>query len=108
MPLRLFHGKFQVLGFRFGNIAYCTDTNRIPPESLAQLGGLDVLILDALRPRPHVSHFSLSEAVEMAKRIGAKRTFFTHMCHDLEHEATNASLPSGMELAYDGLRLTLS
>ncbi len=108
MPLRLFHGKFQVLGFRFGNIAYCTDTNGIPPESMALLSGLDVLILDALRPRPHVSHFSLQEAVEVAKRIGAKRTFFTHMCHDLEHEAANASLPPGMELAYDGLRLPLS
>ncbi len=75
VPLRLFHGKFQVLGFRFGNIAYCTDTNRIPPESMALLSGLDVLILDALRPRPHVSHFSLQEAVEVAKRIGASGRF---------------------------------
>ncbi len=108
IPMRLQHGKFQVLGFRFGNVAYCTDTNGIPPDSYPLLEGLDVLILDALRPRPHVTHFGLDQAVEVAKRIGAKRTFFTHMGHELEHEATNAELPSGMELAYDGLRLPLS
>ena len=105
---RLWHGKFRVLGFRIGNIAYCTDTNGIPPESISQLEGLDVLILDALRPRAHVSHYSLDQAVEVARRLQPKRTYFTHMCHDLEHEATNAALPAGMELAYDGLRLTLS
>ena len=107
IPLRLEHGKFRVLGFRFGNIAYCTDTNGIPPESWPALAGLDVLILDALRLKSHPTHFSLSEAVETAGRIGAKRTYFTHMSHDLEHEATNASLPPGMELAYDGLRIPL-
>jgi len=108
MPLRLYHGRFRVLGFRVGNVAYCTDTNRIPPESLRLLEDLDVLILDALRPRPHVSHYSLQEAVEVAKTIGAKRTLFTHMGHELEHEATNAALPQDMELAYDGLRISLS
>lgn len=108
VPLRLAHGRFQVLGFRFGNVAYCTDTNRIPPESRSLLGGLDVLVLDALRDKPHATHFSLDEAVEMARAIGAKRTYFTHMSHDLEHEATNRSLPPGMELAYDGLRVALT
>ncbi len=108
VPIRLAHGKFQVLGFRFGNIAYCTDTNGIPPESYPLLEGLDVLILDALRPRPHVTHFGLDQAVEVAQRIGAKRTFFTHMGHELEHESTNAALPTGIELAYDGQRLPLS
>jgi phosphoribosyl 1,2-cyclic phosphate phosphodiesterase len=107
-PLRLHHGRFKVLGFRIGNIAYCTDTNDIPPESRPLLEGLDVLILDALRPRPHVSHFSIQEAIHVASQIGAKRTFFTHMGHELEHEATNAVLPAGMELAYDGLRIALS
>jgi phosphoribosyl 1,2-cyclic phosphate phosphodiesterase len=107
-PIRLMHGKFRVLGFRFGNIAYCTDTNGIAPESFSLLEGLDVLILDALRQRPHVSHYSLAQAVEVAQRLRPKRAYFTHMCHDLEHEATNASLPPGMELAYDGLRLPLS
>lgn len=107
-PLRLLHGpRFHVLGFRLGNIAYCTDTNHVPPESLDKMAGLDVLILDALRHQPHVTHFGLSEAVDVAQSIGAKRTFFTHICHDLDHEETNALLPEGMELAYDGLRLPL-
>ncbi len=107
-PLRLEHGKFRVLGFRFGNIAYCTDTNRIPPESMALLAGLDVLILDALRRAPHPTHFCLDEAVAVAQEIGAQRTYLTHMSHDLEHAATNATLPKGIELAYDGLRLKLT
>jgi phosphoribosyl 1,2-cyclic phosphate phosphodiesterase len=108
IPIRLHHGRFRVLGFRFGNIAYCTDVNAIPGESLSLLSGLDVLILDALRPRPHPTHFSLDEAIEMARQIGAKRTFFTHMSHELEHAETNARLPPGMELAYDGLKLLLA
>lgn len=108
VPIRLHHGRMEVLGFRFGNIAYCTDTNAIAEESWPRLEGLDVLILDALRHRQHPTHFSLAEAIEVAGRIGAKRTLFTHMSHELEHEATNASLPPGMQLAYDGLRLSLS
>lgn len=107
-PLRLHHGRFRVLGFRIGNVAYCTDTNHIPPESMSLITGLDVLILDALRGRPHVSHFSIQQAIEVAQSIGAKRTLFTHMGHELEHEATNAVLPAGMELAYDGLRVELT
>ena len=108
-PLRLKHGaSFEVLGFRFDNIAYCTDTNEIPPETMQRLKGLDVLILDALRPQPHVTHFSLDQAVEVAGRIGARQTFFTHMSHELEHEATCKSLPDGMDLAYDGLRIPLT
>ena len=95
MPIRLEHGKFRVLGFRFGNIAYCTDTNDIPPESWPLLEGLDVLVLDALRHKPHPTHFSLDEAVEVARRVGARRTCFTHMSHDLEHEATNAVVARG-------------
>jgi phosphoribosyl 1,2-cyclic phosphate phosphodiesterase len=106
--MRLAHGRFRVLGFRFGNIAYCTDTNHIPPESLALLQGLDVLVLDSLRHKPHPTHFSLEQAVEVAEGLAAKRTLFTHLSHDLEHEATNAAMPAGMELAYDGLRLPLT
>ena len=109
IPLRMEHGpRFEVLGFRFGNVAYCTDTNRIPPESMALLEGLDVLILDALRPRPHVTHLSLDEAVEIAKELKPKRTLFTHISHELEHERTNEWLPDGMELAYDGQRVPLT
>jgi len=108
-PIRLKHGpRFDVLGFRFGNIAYCTDTNHIPPESLSLLEGLDVLILDALRHRPHVTHFSLDEAVEVARQLKPKRTLFTHISHELDHAITNASLPHGMELAYDGQQIPLT
>jgi phosphoribosyl 1,2-cyclic phosphate phosphodiesterase len=107
VPIRLLHGRTAVLGFRFGNVAYCTDTNQIPSESWPLLEGLDVLILDALRHKSHPTHFNLDEAVEAARRVGAKQTYFTHMSHDLEHEATNASLPPGMALAYDGLRIAL-
>ncbi|MCA9123471.1 MAG: MBL fold metallo-hydrolase [Planctomycetaceae bacterium] len=108
-PIRLLHGpRFQVLGFRVGDVAYCTDTNQIPNESLALLEGLDVLILDALRRRPHVTHFSLEEAVAIAERLHPKQTFFTHISHDLDHNDTNSKLPANMQLAYDGQRIALT
>ena len=106
-PIPLQHGRYSSLGFRFGNVAYCTDTNGIPEASRELLQGLDVLILDGLRHRPHPTHFSLEEAVETARQLRPRRTLFTHICHDLEHEATNAILPPGMELAYDGLVVPL-
>lgn len=106
-PIPLHHGRYHVLGFRIGDVAYCTDVNSIPPSSEERLQGLDVLVLDCLRRRPHATHFSLDEAVAVAKRLAARRTLFTHICHDLEHEATNAALPSGMALAYDGLMIDL-
>jgi phosphoribosyl 1,2-cyclic phosphodiesterase len=81
--------------------------NQIPPEILRLLTGLDLLVLDALRRRPHPTHFSLDEAVAVASHLGATRTLFTHNSHDLEHEATNAALPGGMELAYDGLSVDM-
>lgn len=108
-PIRLQHGKrFDVLGFRFGNVAYCTDANAIPTESMERLTGLDVLVLDALRLRGHATHFSLEEAVEVARALSPRQTYFTHMSHELEHEATNAALPPGMALAHDGLRIALT
>jgi phosphoribosyl 1,2-cyclic phosphate phosphodiesterase len=108
VPIPLIHGRSPVLGFRFGNLAYCTDTNGIPDASWPLLEGLDVLILDGLRHRPHPTHFSLEEAVEVARKLRPRRTLFTHICHDLEHEATNAALPQGMELAYDGMLVPLA
>ncbi|HEY5311844.1 MAG TPA: MBL fold metallo-hydrolase [Pirellulales bacterium] len=108
VPIPLRHGRFAVLGFRFGKIAYCTDTNGIPEASWPLLEGLDVLILDALRPRPHATHFGLDQAVEVARRVQARRTYFTHMSHELGHAETNAGLPPGVELAYDGLRIPLT
>ena len=104
----LLHGDRKILGYRFGRFAYLTDCSRIPDESWRLLHNLEVVVLDALRVRPHPTHFSLSEAVEAGRRIAAQRTFFTHMCHDLGHAETCAALPAGMELAYDGLELALS
>jgi phosphoribosyl 1,2-cyclic phosphate phosphodiesterase len=103
----LWHGSRPILGFRFDRFAYLTDCNRIADESWALLEGLDAVVIDALREQPHPTHFSLGEAIEAARRIGARRTLFTHMCHHLPHEATNAKLPPGMSLAHDGLTLDL-
>jgi phosphoribosyl 1,2-cyclic phosphate phosphodiesterase len=103
----LWHGERPIVGFRFDRFAYLTDCNRIADEAWALLTGLDVVVLDALREQPHPTHFSLGEAVEAARRIGARRTLFTHMCHHLPHAATNAKLPEGVSLAYDGLTLDL-
>jgi phosphoribosyl 1,2-cyclic phosphate phosphodiesterase len=105
LPVPIFHGQRPILGLRVGAFAYLTDCSRIPDEAWPLLRGLDVLVLDALRERPHPTHFTIEEAVDTARRIGAGRTFFTHMCHDLGQAATNARLPPGMELAYDGLVL---
>ncbi|GMU34342.1 MAG: MBL fold metallo-hydrolase [Planctomycetia bacterium] len=102
-PIPLLHGTLPVLGFRVGNFAYCTDVGKIPESSWPLLEGLDVLVLDALRKRPHPTHFNLEQAVEHAHKIGAKRTFFTHIAHELPHAETNRELPAGMALAHDGL-----
>ena len=109
IPIRLEHGpQFDVLGFRIGNVAYCTDVSGIPEQSWPLLDGLDTLVLGALRHKPHVTHFSLEQAVEAAMKIGARQTYFTHTSHELDYDATNAELPTGMELAYDGLRITIN
>ena len=107
VPIPLMHGPLPVLGFRFGDFAYCTDCSEIPEASQALLRDLDVLVLDALRLTPHPTHFNLEQAVEAATQIGARRTYFTHIAHEIGHEKINAGLPDGMELAYDGLRFTL-
>jgi len=103
--IEVFHGVLPVLAFRFGGFAYVTDTSRIPPESLDRLRGLDTLVLDALRPEPHPTHFSIDEALEVVAEIRPRRTFFTHMAHTVEHAVIERSLPAGVRLAYDGLVL---
>jgi len=108
VPLRLRHGPLDVLGFRFGNVAYCTDTSGIPDETWPLLEGLDVLVLDCLRPSRHPTHLSVDEALAVAARAGARRTLLTHLSHELPHEATTAALPAGVELAYDGLEVPLA
>lgn len=102
-PIEIFHGKLPILGYRINNLAYLTDCSYIPEASFAYLKNLDVLVLDALRHRPHPTHFSVSEAVDAAQRIGARQTYFIHLTHKLEHETTNALLPPTIQLAYDGL-----
>ncbi len=102
IPIPLRHGPTAVLGFRFGNFAYCTDCNDIPDGSLELLAGLEVLILDALRRRPHPTHFNVEQAVAWAYRIGARQTYFTHIAHELLHQRINHELPMGMRLGYDG------
>jgi len=106
-PVPVYHGDRIVLGFRVGAVAYLTDCSRIPAKSWGLLEGVDVVVLDALRERPHPTHFSLTEAVAAAERIGARQTFFTHIAHDLGHERTCAKLPASMALAYDGLVVDL-
>jgi phosphoribosyl 1,2-cyclic phosphate phosphodiesterase len=100
------HGRHTIAGYRFGNAAYLTDASEVPAESLPLLQGLDVLVLDALRHDPHPSHMNLATAIATVEKIAPQRAFFTHVSHDLDHESTNASLPSNIRLAYDGLQLT--
>jgi len=107
VPVPVMHGKLPVLGFRIGAFAYLTDCNQIPDASWPLLEGVKTIILDALRHRPHSTHFSVGEAIEVVRRLRAERAYFTHICHDLGHAATNAQLPSGVQLAYDGLVLTI-
>jgi phosphoribosyl 1,2-cyclic phosphate phosphodiesterase len=109
IPIPVFHYKLPVLGFRIGDFSYITDANFIPDESYKLLEGSEVLVLNALQKESHISHFTLDEAVDQAQKIGAKRTYFTHISHRLGlHQQVNHELPQGIQLAYDGLELSLS
>lgn len=101
------HGSTPVIGVRVNDFAYITDVSRIPDEARAELNGLDTLVIDAVRLKPHPNHFHLERALDVAAEIGARRTLLTHLSHDYDHDVTNASLPEGVELAYDGLRILL-
>jgi len=105
-PLPVLHYKLPVLGFRIGNFSYITDANSIPNETYSLLEGSEILVLNALQKEPHISHFTLEQAIEQARRIGAKNTYFTHISHRLGvHEEIEKELPEGVHLAYDGLKL---
>ena len=114
-PIRVLHGKLPILGFRIDlpnahakspfPLAYLTDCSAIPPESWPRLRNLNTLVLDALRHRHHPTHFTLGQAESVAHEVGAQQTYFIHMSHDLRHAETDAALPEGMHLAYDGLQL---
>ena len=108
LPVPILHGQRPILGFRFGRFAYLTDCSAIPETSWPLLDGLDILVLDALRHRPHPTHFSVEDAVAAIARIRPGRALLTHICHDLPHEETNRALPSGVELAYDGQQLDVT
>ncbi len=101
----LLHGDLPVAGFRFGAAAYLTDMSSIPDNSLPLLEDLDVLIIDALRKQPHPSHANIETALAWVERLRPKRTYFTHMSHEVEHAETENELPAHVRLAYDGLRI---
>lgn len=107
VPLHVLHGDLPILGFRFGRAAYITDFSVIPEPVFDLLGGLDVLILDALRQKPHPTHSTVAHSLEIVERLRPRRAFFTHIAHELGHEATNATLPAHVRLAYDGLKLEI-
>lgn len=108
LPVRVLHGRMPILGYRIDNMAYITDMLNMPEESFGQLKGLDVLILNALRMEPHVSHQTLNEAIQVARKIGAKETWFIHMSHHIGlHREVNARLDKNMHLAYDGLEIEI-
>ncbi len=103
LPLRVCHGRLPILAYKFGpRFAYVTDVSEIPAETWPHLEGLDLLMLDAVRREPHETHFHLAASLDVIARLKPKRTLLTHLSHDYDHESTNASLPLGVELAYDG------
>lgn len=103
-PLRVFHYRLPIMGFRIGNFAYITDANYIPEETKEQIVGVKYLVINALRKEKHISHFSLREAVDMIKEISPKKAWITHISHQMGlHKDATAELPSGIALAWDGL-----
>jgi phosphoribosyl 1,2-cyclic phosphate phosphodiesterase len=107
-PVPLRHGRISSCGWRIGDLAYLTDTNGIPPDSMRLLRGLELVVLDGLRFRPHPTHFSVPEALETIAELKPRRALLTHLTHDLDHSSVNADLPDGVELAYDGQIVELS
>ena len=104
-PVTVIHGDSEIYGYRVGSAAYLTDFSEIPETSFAQLRDLDILFLDALRYKPHPTHSTVQNSLRIVDRVKPKRAFFTHICHDLPHEATNATLPENVRLSYDGMKL---
>jgi phosphoribosyl 1,2-cyclic phosphate phosphodiesterase len=109
-PLRLMHGRLPVLGFRIDwqdqSICYCTDVSTIPPETYPYLEGLDVLVLDALRFRHHPTHMTVEKALDVVEHVKPRETYFTHITHDIRHDEVEPTLPAGVHLAYDNLRVS--
>jgi phosphoribosyl 1,2-cyclic phosphate phosphodiesterase len=104
-PIPVIHGDTEIYGFRLGSAAYLTDFSKVPEASFSLLQGLDVLFLDGLRHKPHPTHSTVENSIRIAEQLKAKRVFFTHICHDLPHKATNATLPPNVRLSFDGMKL---
>jgi len=104
-PVIVIHGDTEIYGYRFGSAAYLTDHSEVPEKSFEQLHNLDILFLDALRHKPHPTHSTVENSLRIVEQLKPKRAFFTHICHDLGHEETNATLPPNVRLAYDGMKL---
>jgi phosphoribosyl 1,2-cyclic phosphate phosphodiesterase len=104
-PIPVIHGEMEIYGFRFGSAAYLTDHSEIPEASYEKLRDLDILFLDALRHKPHPTHSTVENSLRIVERVNPKRAFFTHICHDLPHQETNAALPENVRLSYDGMKL---
>ena len=108
LPVQVWHARLEVFGFRIGSFAYITDANRIEPAELNKLRGVKTLVLNALRHTEHISHFTLQDAIDIARELRAEETYFTHISHQLgKHADINPHLPKGMNLAFDGLQLNL-
>lgn len=107
IPIECLHGNLKIFGFRIKNFAYITDCSAISDDELKKLEGLKVLVLNALRIRPHPTHFNLQQAIEVAKKVKPKKTYFTHLTHDILHDKINSTLPKGIELGYDGIEFNL-
>jgi phosphoribosyl 1,2-cyclic phosphate phosphodiesterase len=104
-PVPVIHGDTEINGYRFGSAAYLTDFSDIPEQSFPHLQDLDILFLDALRHKPHPTHSTVENSLRIVERVKPQRAFFTHICHDLPHEATNATLPPHVRLSHDGMEL---
>jgi phosphoribosyl 1,2-cyclic phosphate phosphodiesterase len=107
VPLPIMHGSWPITAYRIGGLGYVTDASSIPPESWALLGDLEVLVLNALRPEPHPTHFSLGEALAVIAALRPQRAFLVHMTHAFDHAAAGAGLPAGVAFAYDGLEIDI-
>ena len=108
IPLPVLHLHMPVLGFRFNNFSYITDANEIPEATYRKLEGSEVLVINALQKEKHISHFNLEQALGVARKVGAKQTYFTHISHKLgQHKVVEKELPAGVALSYDGLQITL-
>lgn len=109
LPIRGMHSRFEVTGYRIGRMAYLTDFKQIADEEVEKLQGVDTLVVNALRFRPHDSHFSVAEAVDLIKRVKPRKAFLTHLSHEIGlHAASEKRLPQGVELAYDGLTIDIN